>query len=88
MRQLELVSQAVFTEKWADWDWYTMPPEGGGGMTTPERVVATYGVNLTRLVLSASGQNVVTAADAGQYLGFAPWRLGDVESEVATRAAV
>lgn len=88
MRQLELVSQAVFTKKWADWDWYPMPPEGGGGMTTPERVVATYGVNLTRLVLSASGQNVVTLADAGLYLGFAPWRLGDVELEVASRAAV
>jgi Zn-dependent peptidase ImmA (M78 family) len=88
LHQLGLVSQSVFTSKWQDWDWFPMPPEGGGGMTTPERVVATYGVNFTRLVIAASGQNVVTSADAGQYLGFAPWRLADVESEAASRAAV
>jgi Zn-dependent peptidase ImmA (M78 family) len=88
MRQLDLVSQAVFTRKLADWDWYPMPPDGGGGMTTPERVLATYGTSFTRLVLAASNQNVMTHADVGQYLGFAPGRIGDVESAMASRAVV
>lgn len=86
MHQLGLVSQAVFSRKWEDWDWYPMPQDGGGGMTTPERVLAIYGTSLTRLVVTASSQNVMTPADAGQYLGFAPWRIGDVESAAASRA--
>lgn len=88
MRQLELVSQAVFTKKWADWDSYPIPPGGGGGMTTPERVVATYGLGLTQLVLAAAERDVVTAADVGQYLDFHPSRFSDVEAEIAVRAAV
>lgn len=88
MRQLDLVPQSVFTKKWQDWDWFPIPPDGGGGMTTPERVVATYGLGFTHLVLSASGQNRVTAADAAQYLGLAPWHLDDIQSEVSSRAAV
>lgn len=88
MRHLGMISQDLFRQKWADWDWYPMPKGGGGGMTTAERVLATYGSGLTKLVLSASERNLVTAADAGQYLTFPTPRLGDVEMELTSRVAV
>jgi Zn-dependent peptidase ImmA (M78 family) len=88
MRHLDLVSPTVFTKKWEDWDRFPIPPEGGGGMTTGERVLSMYGPGLAGLVLDAAASNVLTPADAGQYLGFQPWRQGDVQSELADRAAV
>ncbi len=87
LRQREMITQTAFTKLWEDWDRFPIPPSGGGGMTTGERVLATYGVGLTSLVLNAASREVLTPADAGQYLGFPLARQADVESELADRAA-
>lgn len=87
MWHLELITQSVFTKLWEDWDRFPIPHSGGGGMTTGERVLATYGVSLTSLVLDAASREVLAPGDAGQYLGFPSSRQSDVESELADRLA-
>lgn len=87
MWHLGLISRERFTKKWEDWDWYPTPRSGGGGMTTGERILTTYGLGLSKLVLAAAQRDLISPADVSQYLDFAPGRLGDVEAEVAARAA-
>ena len=85
LRHLHLISQAVFSKKWEDWDSYPPRRPGRPAQSHGERAVSTYGAGLSGLVLSAAENSVITTADAAQYLTVPASRIGDVQALLAQR---
>lgn len=88
LRQVGLITEALFDSSWDAWvAWLPSGKEGGGGQVTAKAVVRDFGVGFPGLLLTASRRGLITAADVSQYLGVRHDTLQSIEAEVAARLA-